>query len=47
MGAAQAGIGGVPFFVFDGQYSLSGAQPVEVFSAAIEKTMKQESTNIS
>ncbi len=47
MGAARAGIGGVPFFVFADQVPLSGAQPVEVFTAAIEKAMKPEPTNIS
>lgn len=29
------GIGGVPFFVFDGRYAVSGAQPVEAFEQAI------------
>ncbi len=30
---AQAyGISGVPFFVIDGKYGVSGAQPVEAFS---------------
>jgi predicted DsbA family dithiol-disulfide isomerase len=27
--ARQAGVSGVPFFIFDGQYGLSGAQPPE------------------
>ncbi|MGE3977698.1 MAG: DsbA family protein [Nitrospira sp.] len=31
------GIRGVPHFVLDGTYGISGAQPVEVFIAAIEK----------
>lgn len=31
----QIGIKGVPHFVFDGKYSLSGAQPIETFKAAI------------
>lgn len=30
--AAQLGISGVPFFVFNQQYALSGAQPVEAFT---------------
>ena len=34
--AAQAmGVGGVPFFVFDGRAALSGAQPVAVFQRAL------------
>jgi predicted DsbA family dithiol-disulfide isomerase len=31
------GIRGVPYFVLDGTYAISGAQPVEVFVSAIEK----------
>ncbi|MBS0181177.1 MAG: DsbA family oxidoreductase [Nitrospira sp.] len=31
------GIRGVPYFVLDGTYAISGAQPVEVFIAAVEK----------
>lgn len=42
--AARLGIGGVPFFVFQGKYGLSGAQPVEVFLQAIER-VKQESVS--
>jgi predicted DsbA family dithiol-disulfide isomerase len=34
--AGRLGIGGVPFYVFDGSYALSGAQPVEVFGQAID-----------
>ena len=30
--ASQLGISGVPFFVFNQQYALSGAQPVEAFT---------------
>ena len=35
--AANFGITGVPFFVFDEKSGISGAQPVEVFSAALQK----------
>jgi predicted DsbA family dithiol-disulfide isomerase len=35
--AAQQGIQGVPFFIFDGKFALSGAQPQEVFTAAFNK----------
>jgi predicted DsbA family dithiol-disulfide isomerase len=34
--AAQLGISGVPFFVFDRRYGVSGAQLAEVFSGALE-----------
>ncbi|MEJ3403179.1 DsbA family oxidoreductase [Rathayibacter sp. YIM 133350] len=33
--AGAYGIQGVPFFVFDGTYGVSGAQPAEVFSQVI------------
>ncbi|MFV0451161.1 MAG: DsbA family oxidoreductase [Propioniciclava sp.] len=35
--ATQLGARGVPFFVLDGRLGLSGAQPVEVFSQALEE----------
>jgi len=35
--AANFGITAVPFFVFDEKSGISGAQPVEVFSAALQK----------
>ena len=34
--AHQLGISGVPFYIFDGRYGLSGAQPVEVFLQALD-----------
>ncbi len=35
---AQAyGIRGVPFFVIDGKYGISGAQPTELFSQALDQ----------
>jgi predicted DsbA family dithiol-disulfide isomerase len=33
--AAEHGIQGVPFFVVDGRYGLSGAQPAQVFAQAL------------
>ena len=33
--AAAYGINGVPFFVFEGKYGVSGAQPAEVFSQVL------------
>lgn len=35
--AAQLGITGVPFFVIDGKLGISGAQAIEVFSAALQQ----------
>lgn len=40
--AAQQGIRGVPFFVFDQRLALSGAQPEEVIEAAIAKALEGE-----
>ena len=34
--AAQQGIQGVPFFVFDNKFAVSGCQPAEVFERAFE-----------
>jgi predicted DsbA family dithiol-disulfide isomerase len=35
--AAEYGISGVPFFVFNRKYAVSGAQPVEVFEELLGK----------
>jgi predicted DsbA family dithiol-disulfide isomerase len=32
------GSNGVPFFVFDQKYAVSGAQPSELFLSALEQT---------
>lgn len=34
----RLGIRGVPYFVFDGTYGISGAQPVEVFVSALQRS---------
>ncbi len=39
--AAQQGIQGVPFFIFDGKFALSGAQPQEVFEMAFRKVLDE------
>ena len=39
--ASQQGIRGVPFFVFGEKYALSGAQPDEVFTQALDKTISE------
>jgi Predicted dithiol-disulfide isomerase involved in polyketide biosynthesis len=35
--ASQLGVQGVPFFLVNDKYSISGAQPVELFEEALEK----------
>ncbi|MCB0973094.1 MAG: DsbA family oxidoreductase [Actinobacteria bacterium] len=37
LAARQMGVSGVPFFVFDHRLAVSGAQPVEVFVAALNQ----------
>ena len=37
--ASQLGVTGVPFIVFDERYALSGAQPLEVFTRAIQTAL--------
>ncbi|WP_075727812.1 DsbA family oxidoreductase [Corynebacterium aquilae] len=39
--AAQLGVRGVPFFVFDNVYAISGAQPVAVFEQALTQAAAQ------
>lgn len=41
--AQQAGIDGVPFFVFGNQFAISGAQAPEYLAAAIERATQQAS----
>jgi predicted DsbA family dithiol-disulfide isomerase len=40
--AAQLGVRGVPFFVLNRKYAISGAQPIEVFRQALEKVWEEE-----
>ncbi len=40
--AQQLGIQGVPFFVFNNKYAVSGAQPTEVFADVLEKVWNEE-----
>ena len=37
----QLGVTGVPFFIFNQKYAVSGAQPAEVFAEIIEKVAKE------
>ena len=39
--AQQLGVRGVPFFVFDRRYAVSGAQPTEVFTQTLEKAFEE------
>ncbi|ANA82991.1 DsbA family oxidoreductase [Paenibacillus glucanolyticus] len=39
--AANMGIRGVPFFVLGGKYAVSGAQPLEVFTDALDKAYRE------
>jgi len=39
--AQMFGISGVPFFVFENKYGVSGAQPSETFTAALERTWSE------
>ncbi len=39
--ARKIGIQGVPFFVLNQKYAVSGAQPVDVFVQALEKVQKE------
>jgi predicted DsbA family dithiol-disulfide isomerase len=41
--AQQYGITGVPFYLFNKKYALTGAQPTEVFVQALEKIIAEES----
>ena len=40
--AHQLGASGVPFFVFDMKYGISGAQPLEAFTRTLEAAWAQE-----
>jgi predicted DsbA family dithiol-disulfide isomerase len=41
LAAQQLGIRGVPFFVFEGKYGVSGAQPPEVFLETLDKVWSE------
>ncbi|WP_294263185.1 DsbA family oxidoreductase [uncultured Chryseobacterium sp.] len=36
--ARANGVSGVPFFILNGKYSVSGAQPAELFTSALQQT---------
>jgi len=39
--AQELGVTGVPFFVFDNKYAVSGAQPTDVFLKTLEKAWEE------
>jgi predicted DsbA family dithiol-disulfide isomerase len=43
--AYRAGVTGVPFFIFDNRYALSGAQPPETILAAMQQTVRDRLTS--
>lgn len=42
--ASNLGVQGVPFFLVNDKYSISGAQPVELFNEALNKIWEEEQT---
>lgn len=40
--AAQFGITGVPFFIINRKYAISGAQPLETFASALKQIWEEE-----
>ena len=40
--AAELGVQGVPFYVFNRKYAVSGAQPSEVFAQVLNKVLQEE-----
>jgi predicted DsbA family dithiol-disulfide isomerase len=42
----QLGVTGVPFFIFNQKYAISGAQPAEVFAEILEKVSKEMEVEI-
>ncbi len=43
--AQDLGAGGVPFFVVDRRYGISGAQPVEVFAQTLERAWAEHASD--
>jgi predicted DsbA family dithiol-disulfide isomerase len=43
--AQQYGVRGVPFFVINQKYAISGAQPLETFTGALQKVWEEESAS--
>lgn len=47
MEARNLGVNGVPFFVFQQKYGISGAQPVAVFTETLEKAWEEHQEKLS
>lgn len=45
--AAAIGISGVPFYVLDGRYGLSGAQPPAVFASALRRVAQERESDLA
>ena len=45
--AAQLGIDGVPFFVFDRKYAVSGAQEMSAFASVLEQSYAERTRTAS
>ncbi|MDO1450886.1 DsbA family oxidoreductase [Rhodocytophaga aerolata] len=45
--AGQVGARGVPFFVFNNKYAVSGAQPSSVFAKALQKAHEEEQLTLT
>lgn len=43
--AQQYGVRGVPYFVLNQKYAISGAQPIETFKGALQKVWEEESAS--
>ncbi|MGG3466808.1 DsbA family oxidoreductase [Neobacillus pocheonensis] len=43
--AQQYGVRGVPYFVLNQKYAISGAQPIETFKGALQKVWEEESSS--
>lgn len=43
--ARQLGVQGVPFFVINRKYAISGAQPAEVFESTLQKVWEEENSH--
>jgi len=41
--AHTLGVSGVPFFVFNNKYEVSGAQPIAVFQEVLETVLNEQS----
>ena len=45
--AQQVGVRGIPFFVLDNKYAVSGAQATETFTGALEKAWKESENKMN